>query len=103
MIRRSSSLFFDTLITMPFSALGGEYCEGILVIINEDSLAFIMIKRGHGFHCPKTAPMICHGNGDLEYHTVMHNWDYNLTTMKEGPEAERWMLERMILYDVQPG
>lgn len=61
---------------MPFSALGAE--------------VHIALK-------------ICHGNGDLEYHTVMHNWDYNLTTMKEGPEAERWMLERMILYDVQPG
>ena len=28
----------------------------------------------------------------------MHNWDYDLTTLKAGPEAERWMLERMILY-----
>lgn len=33
----------------------------------------------------------------------MHNWDYDLKTMKAGPDAERWMLERMIKYDLKPG
>ncbi|MBI3619152.1 hypothetical protein HY213_03940 [Candidatus Peregrinibacteria bacterium] len=42
--------------------------------------------------------LICPGNGDPEYSIVMHNWDYDLTAMQAGPEAERWMLERMILY-----
>ena len=28
----------------------------------------------------------------------MHNWDYDLATLGKGPEAERWMLERLILY-----
>ena len=28
----------------------------------------------------------------------MHNWDYDLTTLKAGDEAEQWKLERMILY-----
>lgn len=33
----------------------------------------------------------------------MHNWDYDLTTLADSPEAERWMLERMINYDLKPG
>jgi len=28
----------------------------------------------------------------------MHNWDYDLTTLDESDEAERWKLERLILY-----
>lgn len=28
----------------------------------------------------------------------MRNWDYDLTTLKDGDDAERWKLERMILY-----
>lgn len=28
----------------------------------------------------------------------MHNWEYDLTTLQEGDDAERWKLERLILY-----
>lgn len=28
----------------------------------------------------------------------MHLWDYNPATLATGDDAERWMLERMILY-----
>ena len=28
----------------------------------------------------------------------MHNWDYDLRTLDQSDEAERWKLERLILY-----
>ena len=34
----------------------------------------------------------------MGYTAPMHLWDYNPATLAHGDEAERWTLERMVLY-----
>lgn len=36
--------------------------------------------------------------GELLYTIRMHNWDYDLATIRQNDDAERWKLERLILY-----
>lgn len=37
----------------------------------------------------------------LWYTAIVHNWDYDLTTMDGGKEAELWQLERSINYGLR--
>lgn len=34
----------------------------------------------------------------MEYTALMHVWDYDIGTLQKTEEAERWALERAILY-----
>lgn len=33
----------------------------------------------------------------------MHVWDYDITTLKQGEEAELWKLQRQVLYGLKRG
>lgn len=33
----------------------------------------------------------------------MRVWDYDITTLKNGEEAELWKLRRQVLYGLEPG
>ena len=33
----------------------------------------------------------------------MHVWDYDITTLKQGEDAELWKLTRQVLYGLDPG